>query len=221
VVVVVDGNVVVVDDDVPVPRFDEVDGDVVVVGATVVVVLGVCSGALLDAVAPGCSLATTTPMTTVAPVAARAASRVRIRRDATARRLVSGEWTCRVDLIDHFLASAPTDRNSRGYGQPCVLLWTDCDIGSDSDSALAPNARFPWGCASDRGHHAAAQRMFWPEADSFIAPPRVRIEPEGTMTATRRERGVVALASVPCHTSVHRIDEGSGGRGRCSVAVGP
>jgi hypothetical protein len=85
VVVVVGGNVVVVvADDEPAPRSDEVGsvvlGEVVVVGATVVVVvevLGVWSGVLPDADAPGCSFATTMPMTTVAPVAATAANRVR------------------------------------------------------------------------------------------------------------------------------------------------
>ena len=83
-VVVVGGNVVVVvADDEPAPRSDEVGsvvlGEVVVVGATVVVVevLGVWSGVLPDADAPGCSFATTMPMTTVAPVAATAANRVR------------------------------------------------------------------------------------------------------------------------------------------------
>jgi hypothetical protein len=96
VVVVVGANVVVVvGDDKPAPRSEEVGvvagGEVVVVGATVVEVVGVWSGALPDADAPGCSLATTIPMTTVAPVAATAASRVRIRRDAAARRRVSGE----------------------------------------------------------------------------------------------------------------------------------
>jgi hypothetical protein len=81
VVVVVGGDVVVVVADEPAPRPDEVGvvvgGEVVVVGATVVEVLGVWSGVLLDADAPGCSLATTMPMTTVAPVAATAANRVR------------------------------------------------------------------------------------------------------------------------------------------------
>jgi hypothetical protein len=82
VVVVVGGTVVVVvAEDEPAPRPDEVgvvvDGEVVVVGATVVEVLGVWSGVLLDADAPGCSLATTIPMTTVAPVAATVANRVR------------------------------------------------------------------------------------------------------------------------------------------------
>jgi hypothetical protein len=96
VVVVVGGTVVVVTgDEEPAPRFDEVvvvvDGAVVVVGTTVVEVVGACSGALPDAVAPGCSFATTRPMTTVAPVAATAASRVRNRRDVAARRRVSGE----------------------------------------------------------------------------------------------------------------------------------
>lgn len=130
-VVVVGGKVVVVvGDNEPAPRVDEVGvvvgGKVVVVGATVVEVLGVCNGALTDAVPPGCSFATTIPMTTVAPVAATAVSRVRKRRDVTARRRVSGEWTCRVDFIEHFLTSASADANSRGYVQPCVVLWTDC-----------------------------------------------------------------------------------------------
>jgi hypothetical protein len=108
-VVVVGGKVVVVvvDDEEPAPRFDEVDvvvgGEVVVVGATVVEVLGVCSGALPDAIPPGCSFATTMPMTTLAPAAATAVSPVRKRRDVAARRRVSGEWTCRVDFIEHFL----------------------------------------------------------------------------------------------------------------------
>jgi hypothetical protein len=193
VVVVVVGDVVVVDDEVSAPRFDEAGGDVVVVvvGAVVVVVLGVCNGALPDAVAPGCSLATTTPMTTVAPVAASAASRVRKRRDAAARRLVSGEWTCRVDLIDHFLALAPTDRISSGYGQPCVLLWADCEASSQvvAPRLVRSNAGLPWRCASDRGRHGDAQRMFWRVADSFIAPSRVGSEPEGTMTTAQCERG--------------------------------
>jgi hypothetical protein len=96
IVVVVGGKVVVVvGDEEPAPRFEEVGvvvgGEVVVVGATVVEVLGVWSGALPDAIPPGCSFATTMPMTTVAPVAATAASRVRKRRDVAARRRVSGE----------------------------------------------------------------------------------------------------------------------------------
>ena len=118
-VVVVGGKVVVVvGDEEPAPRLGEVGvvvvGEVVVVGATVVEVLGVWSGALPDAVAPGCSFATTMPMTTVAPVAATAASRVRKRRDVAARRRVPGEWTCRVDFMEHFLGLSLTDANSRG-----------------------------------------------------------------------------------------------------------
>jgi hypothetical protein len=118
-VVVVGGKVVVVaGDEEPAPRLDEVGvvvgGEVVVVGTTVVEVLGARRGALPDAVPPGCSFATTMPMTTVAPVAATAASRVRTRRDVAARRRVSGEWTCRADFMEHFLGSALTDANSRG-----------------------------------------------------------------------------------------------------------
>jgi hypothetical protein len=134
-VVVVWGKVVVVvGDEEPAPRFDEVGvvvgGEVVVVGATVVVVFEVCSGALPDALPPGCSFATTMPMTTVAPVAATAVSRVRKRRDVAARRRVSGEWTCRVDFIEHFLGSVLAHANSRGYVQPCVRLWMDCEASS-------------------------------------------------------------------------------------------
>lgn len=130
-VVVVGGVVVVVDEDGLVPRFDEVvvvvDGAVVVVGATVVEVLGAWSGALLDADAPGCSLATTKPMMTVAPVAATAASRVSNRRDAVARRRMSGEWACRVVLIAHFLGSGYRNPNSCSYVPPCPLLRADCE----------------------------------------------------------------------------------------------
>ncbi len=117
VVVVVGGTVVVVEsDEDPAPRLDEVgvvevEVEVEVDGAAVVEVPEVWGGALLDADAPGCSLATTMPMTTVAPVAATATSRVRKRSDAAARRLVSGEETCLVDFIEHFLGSAPTDAN--------------------------------------------------------------------------------------------------------------
>ena len=89
--------VVVVGDEEPAPKSGEVGvvvgGEavvVVVVGANVVEVVGACGGAL-DADAPGCSLATTMPRTTVAPVAATAANRVRKRRDAAARRRLSGE----------------------------------------------------------------------------------------------------------------------------------
>jgi hypothetical protein len=132
VVVVVGGKVVVVvDDEEPAPISDEggvvVGSDVFVVGATVVEVLGVWSGAVLDADAPGCSLATTTPMTTVAPVAATAASRVSKRRDAAARRRVSGEGTGRVDFIEHFLGSGSSDASSPTFVQPCILLWADCE----------------------------------------------------------------------------------------------
>jgi len=97
VVVVVGGEVVVVGavDAGAAPGSDVVG---VVVGGAVVVevfgveVVGVCAGAgLEDALAPGCSFATTTPMAMVAPVATRAAERVSSRRRLLARRLVSGE----------------------------------------------------------------------------------------------------------------------------------
>jgi hypothetical protein len=131
VVVVVGGEVVVVvvgDAETEVaPWLGEdgvvVGGDVTVVevfggAAFVVGVVGVCSAGELDAVPPGCSLATTTPMATVAPVAARAAIRVRSRREALARRRVSGEWDRRVEFIDYFLESARVHRTSDGCDQP-------------------------------------------------------------------------------------------------------
>jgi hypothetical protein len=103
VVVVVGGKVVVVCRDLLVvgdvdaegaPESDEVGvvvgGKVVVVEALGAEVVGTCAGALFeDALAPGCSFATTTPMAMVAPVDARAAARVRRRRRRLARRLVS------------------------------------------------------------------------------------------------------------------------------------
>jgi hypothetical protein len=96
VVVVVGGAVVVGDvateDE---PWSDElgvvVGGDVTVVEVLGDVVVGTCAGAAFDALAPGCSLATTTPMTAVAAVAATATKRVRNRRVLLTRCLVSGE----------------------------------------------------------------------------------------------------------------------------------
>jgi hypothetical protein len=103
VVVVVGGEVVVVVvvDAEAAPGSDEVDGGVVVV----VDVLGVelvetwAGMALEEALAPGCSLATTTPIAMTAPVAARAVERVNRRRRATARRLISGVFDCGALLI--------------------------------------------------------------------------------------------------------------------------
>lgn len=80
-----------------------VEGAVDVVGADVVEVLELWTGEIPDAEDPGCSLATTTPITTAAPVAATAANRVRKRSDASARRRVSGEGTCRGGFIEYSL----------------------------------------------------------------------------------------------------------------------
>jgi hypothetical protein len=114
VVVVVGGEVVVVGEaEAPTEGSELMGGEVTgvgafVVGVLVVGVLGVWTAGVLEAVAPGCSLATITPMTTVAPVAPKAAKRVRTRREAAARRRVSGEWDGREDFIGHFLASVRT-----------------------------------------------------------------------------------------------------------------
>jgi hypothetical protein len=107
VVVVVGGDVVgadVVGDVDP----EEVPGTDVVGAGVVgrVVVEGTCAGTVLEGVlAPGCSLATTTPMAMVAPAAARAAARVSRRKRASVCRLVSGELDCGVELIGHILGT--------------------------------------------------------------------------------------------------------------------
>jgi hypothetical protein len=90
VVVVVGGDVVVVDGDDPTEGSD-VDG--VVVSVVEEEVGGVVVNEVLFAVlAPGCSLATMTATSAVAPVAARMDARVRRRNRALASLLVSGEW---------------------------------------------------------------------------------------------------------------------------------
>jgi hypothetical protein len=98
VVVVVGGTVVVVGDvdAEEAPESVEVGvvlgGNVVVVGALGAEVVGTCAGAgLEEALAPGCSFATNTPMAMVAPADASAAIRVKRRRRALARCLVSAE----------------------------------------------------------------------------------------------------------------------------------
>jgi hypothetical protein len=117
VVVVVGGEVVEVGDVDPEepPGADEmgvvVGGDVAVVEVLAAGVVGTGAGTVLeDALAPGFSSATTTPIAMVAPVAARAAEVVRRRRRAFARRLVSGELDCGLDLIGRLLGSASVYR---------------------------------------------------------------------------------------------------------------
>ncbi len=79
---------------------DPADDSVVVVGADVVGVVvevdrievEVLPVVVLTAeLAPGCSFATTTPMSAVAPAAPTIEARVRYRTSALARRLTSGE----------------------------------------------------------------------------------------------------------------------------------
>ena len=112
-VVVVGGEVVVVgagESEAP-PGSDEVG---VVVGGKVVggevlgvEVVGTCTGTgLEDALAPGCSFATTTPMAMDAPVAPKTAERVSSRRRTSARRLASGESDDGRALIDQVHGSA-------------------------------------------------------------------------------------------------------------------
>ena len=75
---------------------------------------GFCAGTLGEvALAPGCSLATTTPMATVAPVASRAATRVTRRRRASTRALFSGELNRGAELNGLALGTASV-HTSRG-----------------------------------------------------------------------------------------------------------
>lgn len=75
---------------------------------------GFCAGTLGEvALAPGCSLATTTPMATVAPAASRAAARVTRRSRASARPLVSGELYRGAELTGLALGTAPIHKSSR------------------------------------------------------------------------------------------------------------
>jgi len=95
-----------------------VGGDTViggdVVGVEVLDAEGLCAGAVRDvALAPGCSLATTTPMATVAPVASRAATRVTRRRRASTRALFSGELNRGAELNGLALGTASV-HTSRG-----------------------------------------------------------------------------------------------------------
>jgi hypothetical protein len=80
---------------------DESDGDGAVVGGVVVVVVVVngvvvvvefVETVLVVALLPGCSLATTTPITAVAPVAIMTAERVRRRTRTVALCRASGVW---------------------------------------------------------------------------------------------------------------------------------
>ena len=156
VVVVVVGDV----DPEDAPESDEVgvvvDGDVVVVEVLGAEVVGTWTGALLEAsLVPGCSLATTTPIAMVAPVATRAAELVRRRRRALARCLVSGELWWGAGLTRHVLGSASGHGSSAVY-QPEILLWIVCEdssacrrCGVDAGGSMASRE-----CSEDRsfGH---------------------------------------------------------------------
>jgi hypothetical protein len=108
VVVVVVGEVVVVgaEDAGPPPRSDVVGGEVVVDVFGVEVVVTCAGTGLEDALAPGCSFATTTPMAIVAPAATNAVQRVNSRRRALVRRLISGGSDDGRALIGQVLGSA-------------------------------------------------------------------------------------------------------------------
>lgn len=97
-----------------------VGGEVVVVEVLGVEVVGACAGTgLEDALAPGCSFATTTPMAMVAPVATKTAERVSSRRRALARRLVSGESDDGPVLIGQVLGSASDSWKQQRVASGC------------------------------------------------------------------------------------------------------
>jgi hypothetical protein len=124
---VVGGRVVVVgaENDEELPGSDEagvvVGGDVVVVDVVGgVEVVGACAGTgVEDALAPGCSFDTTTPMAIVAPVATKTAERVRSRRRALARRLVSGESDDGRAVIGQVLGSASVSWKQQRIASTC------------------------------------------------------------------------------------------------------
>jgi hypothetical protein len=145
VVVVVGGDVVVVvvvGTDVvgvvvPDPAGDPVVGVVVagVVAGVVVEVDGteveVLPVVVLTAeLAPGCSLATTTPISAVAPAAPTIEARVRKRTSALARRLAAGElWSLGWCLIGGTTPASwsPVHQRIWGSSQPQRLLWAVCE----------------------------------------------------------------------------------------------
>jgi hypothetical protein len=145
VVVVVGGDVVVVvvvGTDVvgvvvPDPAGDPVVGVVVAgVGAGVVVEVDGTEVEVLPVVvltaelAPGCSLATTTPISAVAPAAPTIEARVRKRTSALARRLAAGElWSLGWCLIGgtNPASWSPVHQRIWGSSQPQRLLWAVCE----------------------------------------------------------------------------------------------
>lgn len=123
-----------------------VEGEVPVVGDAVVgVVLGAVGDDVVDSVpgdvvgtdvvdvfsaelTPGCSLATTRPMSTVAPLAARTATRVRRRTRRFARCLLSREWRCLANVIADETPSSACHHKSRPASRsPQDFLWTVCE----------------------------------------------------------------------------------------------
>jgi hypothetical protein len=96
-------------------------GEVVVVEVLGVEVIGACEGTgLEDALAPGCSFATTTPMAMVAPVATKTTERVSNRRRALARRLVSGESDDGPALIGQVPGSASVSWKQQRVALGCT-----------------------------------------------------------------------------------------------------
>jgi hypothetical protein len=103
----------------------EVDVDV---DGTEVVVEGTEVEVLLAVLEPGCSLATTTPMSAVAPVAARKDARVSRRNLLVARCLVSGVKLSLACFMADALLLARTHLRSRASRLPQPFLWALCEM---------------------------------------------------------------------------------------------
>jgi hypothetical protein len=197
VVVVVGGDVVVVDE--PDPK-DAAGSDEVVGGAVVdVVELGVdvagrCVGAVLDAALdPGCSLATTTPIAMVAPVATRAADRVSRRRRRLARRLASARSDWGVELIGHPFCSSCSNASRAGSTQAEVHLCTICDL-CQSGRLGEPSHRYqrlialPPGRAGSRiGHLSTLRREPYAKVTSGPRSFDMRSHQRGVMSTSSSE----------------------------------
>jgi hypothetical protein len=84
---------------------------------------------LFAALAPGCSLAATIPITAVAPAAARNDARVSRRSRTVACRLVSGELWSSGSLISGLgsHSSARVHQSGVGSRSPQGLLWAVCE----------------------------------------------------------------------------------------------
>lgn len=197
VVVLVGGEVIVVDEFDP----EDVAGSDEVVGSTVVDVVelgvdvaGPCVGGVLDAALdPGCSLATTTPIAMVAPVATRAADRVSRRRRRLARRLASARSDWGVELIGHPFCSSCSNASGAGSTQAEVHLCAICDL-CQSGRLGEPSHRYqrlialPFGACRVRiGHVSTLRREPYAKMTSGPGSFDMRSHQRGVMSTSWSE----------------------------------